>query len=334
MATTAEKLKAAVRPSLTFLAFSGAVWFCLAHLTTPVSELGQRLYGALFEAGMVAVFLSMLMTGWRAPWRIVPAFLWGTLTFLFVLMMAGHLLDEGVAHPTDALVYLTGLLVFVMIYRTAAQHGGQHGGQPAPVMDVAGGIPSVRRRIKPSDRDRRAIAAHEAGHALLHAAVLDTLPDNFHLRIRDEMDSSGSMGYVSGVPLTDTLSYRRESEWRMLVCLAGQKGEACVNGFESLGATGDMAEWLALAVPYLCNQYRGVYFPTPADEAQAAGNKAEIAALKAAQSSLLDLFFDMNAAVQKDLAAALLQSGTLTRDEVKPYLARVIFPADFPVIIP
>ncbi|MCH9408668.1 hypothetical protein MNC86_22090 [Pantoea agglomerans] len=329
MMITAEKLKPALRRAVTFLAYSGAVWFCLTHLNSPVSELGQRLYAALLMAGMFAVFLSMLITGWRAPLLIVPGIIWGTLCFLFMLMMAGQLLDAAVAHPTDALVYLTGLLVFVVIYCTAAQHGGH----PAPVMDVAARAFNVRRRIKPSDRDRRAIAAHEAGHALLFARVLDTLPDDFHLCIRDEMDASGSMGYVSGLPVTDALSYRGESEWRMLVCLAGQKGEAFMNGFESLGAAGDMAQWLALAAPYLSNQYRGVYYPAPADQAQLANNKAEIEALKASQSCLLDLFFDQNAAVQNDLAAALLQSGTLSRDEVKPYLARVTFPADFPVII-
>lgn len=308
-----------------------AAYLCISHLSVPESQLGQRIYSAVITASFFALLAGIVLTSMRCPHRLFHVSLYGVLSALFCIMLTGCFSDAAINNPDTSMVIFISLLFFWLVFRlsttgnlSTVQLPESSFGTSASLMKM-----QVRQKRKITEVDRRTIAAHEAGHALLYAA-LGCLPDDFHIKIKSTEDESNSLGYVSGLRLEHCLNYKTESEWYMLVLLAGKKGERSMGLDESLGASGDMRVWLDLASQYLENQYRGLYYPSPSSDAQIDNNKAELEALKTEQNYLLDSFFAINKIVHNELATELLQQGFMKREQIKTYLDRVEFPASFP----
>lgn len=188
---------------------------------------------------------------------------------------------------------------------------------------------AVPIRPRPTERDQRFTAAHEAGHALAYAA-LGWLPAGTRAAVNDAPDQNGVLGYVTAIPLQDQLANQSLAEWMMLVLLAGKMGEQRVMGESTLGAQNDHARWIELAKSYLSIQYQGLFYPAPADKYEHEWNADRLEALQADQLHLLGELFDLNAEVHKELADALFVQRTLERDALYSLLKRVVLPEGFP----
>lgn len=306
-------------------------YFYSSHTHVPESELGKRIFSGVFIANFLGFIAGSVVTYIRCPQRSFYAVLYGAVAASLSLMLVGFFVDDAINHPDKVLVFLISILIFVIVYKSSVYENSKisHLSESRFGTDPSLFKVQTKQQRHVSEVDRRTIAAHEAGHALLYAA-LGCLPDDFHIKIKSTEDDSNSLGYVSGLRLEHCLNYKTESEWYMLVLLAGKKGERSMGLQESLGASGDMRVWLDLASQYLENQYRGLYYPSPSSDAQRNNNKAELEALKTEQNYLLDSFFAINKRIHNELASELLQQGSMKREQIKTYLDRVEFPASFP----
>ena len=97
-----------------------------------------------------------------------------------------------------------------------------------------------------SDHEKRIIAAHEAGHALVSRLML---PENHLARVSILPSGSGAAGYNLTVPAEVLMPGRRELQGQICVLLAGRAAEAAVFGEEAVtaGAASDLARATELA---------------------------------------------------------------------------------------
>lgn len=181
-----------------------------------------------------------------------------------------------------------------------------------------------------SGRDRQFAAAHEVGHAILHAA-LPSLPAGFYVRIFPKPTKEGSAGQVVATLSEDLFVQADFAEWYMLMLLAGKAAEAHVMGDTSLGSAGDYTRWTELARDYLANHQAGIYYGRPRDMFDHQHNQACLASLQARQLNTIRDFLRLNADVVQLLVAQLAAQGTLTPDDVTPLFKRVVFPEGFPL---
>ena len=97
-----------------------------------------------------------------------------------------------------------------------------------------------------SEQEKRIIAVHEAGHALISRL---RLPENKLARVSILPSSKGAAGYNLTVPAERVMLSRRELEGQICVLLAGRAAEATVFGEEAVtaGASSDLARAAELA---------------------------------------------------------------------------------------
>ncbi|CAB3730943.1 ATP-dependent zinc metalloprotease FtsH [Achromobacter ruhlandii] len=181
-----------------------------------------------------------------------------------------------------------------------------------------------------SGRDRQFAAAHEVGHAILHAA-LPKLPAAFNVRIFREPNNEGTAGQVVATFSEDLFVQADFAEWYMLMLLAGKAAEAHVMGNTALGSAGDYTRWTELARDYLANHQAGIYYGRPRDMFDHQHNEARLASLQAQQLKTLRDFLRLNSDVVNSLVAQLVDQGSLTADDVRPLFNRVAFPEGFPL---
>lgn len=181
-----------------------------------------------------------------------------------------------------------------------------------------------------TNHDRARAAAHEAGHALVCAAVRDDLLEqSAQVQRRAFNGSLGNCAFRLDLP-QGLLQDRRLVEWRMLLALAGMSAEMALHGTAALGAADDNRTWLERARLYLANFERGVFYDPPGSDLEAVRNERRLEALRDEQCALLTRFFSMNLGVLRDLAAVLFERGRLDRGALMPFLERVELPIDFP----
>jgi len=184
---------------------------------------------------------------------------------------------------------------------------------------------------KPTARDNRYAAAHEAGHALLYAALGDRLPTDVKLVINNHSDGRCAVGFITDVPSQHQLAEKSFVEWYMLVFLAGKLGEEFIHGGSTLGSRSDYLRWLGLARSYLANHYRGIYYVEPQNMLEQKQNEDKLEALRTEQLAMLGSFFNSNADVFKELVGTLLEKREMGRDDLIPFLGRVKLPLNFPL---
>lgn len=317
----------------------GVAAYGVASRATPAELAVQQVLSLVEGFGLLAVVLSPVLA------QLLPTFLWGVPLSL----------------PALGLQYLRGAIAYALavwliantgdgVYRWVSEQPHE-----AAIMAAAVGIvwlivrccggssprtgSGVRLpRASPffdtgwTERDHRFIAAHEAGHALVYAA-LGGLPPGVRAIADERLDQHGEdelFAAVTAIHCGHRFPDRRFVEFGMLVHLAGKMGELRIMGEATLGSSDDYDRWVREAKCYLANHHRGMYYPVPQNALEQQVNDERLSALKAEQWALLGQMFDLNALLFSELADALRQKRRLSRDELIPFLARAELPSDFP----
>jgi hypothetical protein len=176
-------------------------------------------------------------------------------------------------------------------------------------------------------RDKTIISVHEAGHALVYAA-LGALPLDFKLVMHSEPQKNGNSGYVTRIVSRHALQTKSFSEWQMLCYLAGQEAERKILKEVSLGSAGDRRQWWLEAKHYLVNGLAEGLDYNP--EMHPVAVTACLEELRRRQCELLQLFFSKNIGVLNELIQAIAKQECLNRDDLLPFMRRVVFPDGFP----
>lgn len=191
----------------------------------------------------------------------------------------------------------------------------------------------IRNNQKPTIRDQRYTAAHEAAHAMCYAA-LTTLPSDLKVVMNDVPDGQNHLGYVSG-PDEVCLRTKEFTEWFMLLLLAGREGESLISKTTSevtLGALGDLSRWQSVAREYLKLQDHGVYYFEPKNLLEQHRNEFALSSLLANQVNVLKEFLDINKPVHARISSELLDKKQLDRAELVLIFNDIQFPQGFPKI--
>lgn len=305
-------------------------------LMTMVQGLG---FLFLLAIPALATILHCAYTNERPPlaWPHLKKLLLGVWFYLLAIRSIGEFGDqmyELVVHNQEETIIF---LVAVAIVWFIAKQSGVH---RSPALEFersfeAGAYAGFGEAIAPSptpstERDRQYTAAHEAGHALVYAA-LGALPPRVQVTVHEQADENGSLGFVSALQSEHRLNDNTFAHWTMLVLLAGKIGESRIMQMHSLGSGNDHRHWVRVAHLYLSNHHRGIYYPQPETALEQEHNASMLGKLQEEQISLLGKLFEMNDQVHKDMMGALLEQGTLFSFELIPFLARVRLPEGFPL---
>ncbi|PJG84797.1 hypothetical protein [Conservatibacter flavescens] len=191
--------------------------------------------------------------------------------------------------------------------------------------------PSSTLRRKMTSQDIQYVASHEAGHLLMYAA-LGQLPPSMKVEVKEQMDGTTNLGYVSAFVSKRASQSRLFVEWQMLTTLAGREGESILLQDNSLGSVQDNYEWFNLASVYLKNHFEGIFYIEPMSSFEFNANEEKLNALKAKQTQLLQTFFSLNLPIYKQLTSMLIEKKILYGDEIIQFFQQVniTFPEGFP----
>ncbi len=304
--------------------------FFLGTLSIPSEDTVKAVFSLVHTFGIVAVLLGpFVVSFWKGTLTLVgmlSRFLAGLSAYTIALWSIGAFGDSLYAviqhEPRDAAVAGAALGIVWLIARVSWATSQDAQAMPMHAVTAA-------RSASLTARDERYVAAHEAGHALVYAA-LRALPDDIRLEVGQETPGSRTLGSVTARLTEHCLDDRSFAEWRMMSCLAGTVGEWVMLGEPTLGGIDDQQRWVSLARQYLANQFRGMYYAAPGNLFEHARNEAQLAALRAEQLEMLHRLFEMNTPVLRELAAQALQMRSLARDDLLPFLSRVRLPERFP----
>tara|TARA_B100000678_G_scaffold56149_2_gene45093 strand:+ start:1899 stop:2774 length:876 start_codon:yes stop_codon:yes gene_type:complete len=188
----------------------------------------------------------------------------------------------------------------------------------------------VRAPLPQTPRDIHYTAAHEAGHALIFAA-LGGLPADMKMVLNEQAAEGDPLGFVIALSSKHRLHEKAFAEWYMSVFLSGRIGEEVIHGDSTLGSGNDHKRWLSIAHQYLACHYRGMYYLAPETRWEHEQNDGQLVALQTEQTALLRTLFEMNTEVFKALTHKLLDKRELSRDDLSPLLSRVCLPEAFPL---
>lgn len=265
--------------------------------------------------------------------RMFSSFITGIAGYSAALWIIGAYGDTAyswaVANPNESAILAVAICVIWTIVKFTQTHSPVHAlarkggdGMVAPGVAVF--------KPKQSERDLRYTAAHEAGHAMLYAAV-DELPKDLKVCVNLQADDEGVLGFVTAFELHHRLDEKGYAEWYMLVFLAGRAGEEFLLGESTLGAGSDHMRWVGIARAYLANHYRGVFYMAPQDRLELEQNEVKLELLQAEQRGMLKQFFEVNRNVYMELTEALLNKRKMGREDLIPFLSRVQLPEGFPL---
>lgn len=305
------------------------MWLALTHTQMPVTKTAAMMFSGVQYTGGLVVTCCFAAGIFYQRYRL-RVLLYGFTTLTVLLAAIGTFADSILEKPALLMGILTVYACCLTVAAVCQLAIRMDHEQPA---GVRYNFPMSVDAARPvTEQDRRFIAAHEAGHALLYAAW-SPLPDTLRVQVKNRTDGSDALGFVNdGVP-RDLLTEKESAEWQMLACLAGTAGERCYTGRVSLGAVNDATRWVTVATAYLsCHLSDGVFYPEPASELEIASNQRHLAALRNAQNARLKAFFDVNRGVHARLTETLLEHGSQAGAALLPFLTDVQLPEDFPRI--
>ncbi len=234
------------------------------------------------------------------------------------------------ANPATALTALTAVVFVWFLFVLASLLPGTSIPGEYRYAKASGAVGNfaLKPRTEPTERDNRVTSVHEAGHALVYAA-LRFLPNEVKIVLHDQ-SKLGVLGYVSAVEWKHLLTSRTFAEWEMLLFLGGQVAEEVLLGKASLGSRSDMVYWEVRAKSYLSNGFGFTYFNHPDTQLEVGQNQLSLDVLRDNQRTLLKKFFDENRQVLDELAFTVAEKRELTKSDLTPFLARVQFIDGFP----
>ena len=231
-------------------------WFLLLREHTVASSfIGNIAEVTQFVGGIIVVIFCCRAQSLTA---FIRTFVYGGTTIILLPVIIGGLSDT-ISQASDENPLFAVVVILVCCGVVGAVCNLFVSDDPAGDVDVREGSPASRTASTVLPQDRRIIAAHEAGHALMYAAW-SPLPTTLQVSINSSTDNSGSLGYVRcGEPQPRLMDKNRET-WEMLLALAGMAGEQHYTGTVSSGAFDDGRRWLSHAVPWLvCHLKTGIY---------------------------------------------------------------------------
>ncbi len=295
------------------------------HVQSMVGTLGLCIVALM---PMIRI-LSFTPIATLSPASILKQLVWGVTAYSCALWVIGEVGDDVyqwyLTNPTETAAFAISLMICWPILSFSLRPTNiptySHGN-----ISTNGGVLHSREA---TTRDKQYIAAHEAGHALVYAA-LGGLPSNVKVAINNKADDQGVLGFVSGISNQHLLVEKSFAEWRMLVCLAGKLGETVIHGESTLGSRNDHQMWVSIARVYLANHYQGMFYDTPQNKFEHEQNEYLLEQLQEEQVSILRNFFEYNYVVFKELVSALLENRSMAREDLYLFLNRVTLPGDIP----
>lgn len=171
--------------------------------------------------------------------------------------------------------------------------------------------------------DRKSVAAHEAGHTLLYAA-LGYLPPTFEAVIKSQ---DNSLGCVKASATKNKLLSKVYVEWFMLMYLAGEIGEEFIFGENrSLGCIEDMGIYQKLAKSYLSLQIEWVYYVSPETQEESLHNLSLREEFLERQRELIRRYIQLNCHIFDEIRFYLEENGKIDRDKGFEFLEKVEVP--------
>ena len=182
-------------------------------------------------------------------------------------------------------------------------------------------VAGLQQKKMVTDKEKRILAYHEAGHALMSHLMGDTMP----VQKVTIVSRGDALGYTFNVPSEDRYLHTREELIdRLTIYLAGRAAEQVVFGRVTNGAANDLERTTAIARSMVFEWGMG-------DEVTSRTMRADNYALSEetkrvrddAQARITDQAYDTAVALLRKhratldrLAAALLEHETLQRDEI------------------
>ena len=181
-------------------------------------------------------------------------------------------------------------------------------------------VAGADRPMAASERERRIIAVHEAGHALVSRLLM---PENHLSRVSILPAGHGAAGYNLCVPTERVMVEKRHLECRICVLLAGRAAEQLVFGDDALtaGASTDLAQATELAAT-MVNELGMAGNPAVSLKALSRCCGPSAGTSEACQVMLANLYERTQALLAREmagldaLAEALLEAEALEGEEV------------------
>lgn len=310
--------------------------------TLPTSV--QSVYNIAMQVGTVALMASMV-------WQIVSSLFNASVSTVelalacferAILLIVGLIAIKAFApeladmlawvkaNPDLSLSGIAGIIVVRVVFafvpsRTVVAARGEYAyGVAVKPGQMVKAIP--RRPRHPEDIQRT--AAHEAGHVMLYA-FLPTLPATLTVNVLSEIGPQDVYRGHVRFEAHDWPEFFTEKHlhWLMLMFLAGAEAEFATFADRTEGSSGDNEQWLNYATQYLVSGLGEVFYADPQADAQIAHNRVVLNSLKAHQVGELEVFFATNKTLLDELTHAIAEAKTMSRDDLAPYLNRVVFDA-------
>ncbi|HCN0658466.1 TPA: hypothetical protein N6K62_003190 [Escherichia coli] len=302
-------------------------WLAASHFQVPDNP-----YMRVIQKGVILCGI-LLLAFYSFRWIIsdqlthnTPNLGYGLVILTGIISLIGNAGDYALLHPQESLPLLA-IAVISLFVNHVIRPSFQGNTLTPDTNPVAHHALSSRR--KTSSQDRRFIAAHEAGHALIFAAC-SPYPDDLTVVVKDAQDASNAVGYVNKAQYEHLIIEKVFAEWHMLLSLAGNAGERASTGRETIGAVSDSSSWRAVAATYLSCLQRGMFYHPPSNKLEIEQNEAQMVRLCEEQKALLTQFFELNHDVHARLTQRLLDDGSLKGVQLHPYFEAVTFPPGFP----
>jgi hypothetical protein len=319
-------------PALVFGLIAIPLWAGSAPPVETLPKVAQAVYNATLILGLLWIVASAISLAFLAPATVsgavslVERFILLSLV-LFVVRSFGPELADGVRiakeNPDASLAVVAA---FVLLRVAFALSPSRSYAVSRGSMEVAGYAVARPRPMprKPEDIQRTAI--HEAGHVLMFV-TRGELPEAFTVSVRAEISGydlyRGQVEHAQPAPDVLTEGYLR---WSMQMLVAGAEAEYVALGERADGAQTDNAKWLTAATAYLSSGFGEVFYTEPAGDAQIEHNRLVLNALKSECTQEVRMFLTANRQVLDELSAVIAKDKFLNRDQLAPYVARVVRP--------
>lgn len=232
------------------------------------------------------------------------------------------------AHAEEVIALLSGAFIFYLISGNSGYRNVVWDGNAFPTA-------TARLRIcekKDSNRlikNKKHSSIHEAGHCLIFAS------GNARTLLKETrvyLDGDYFSGFVEHY--FDKQAYESESKARLrcLINLAGIGAEKSVFGESSLGGKSDLIVWDAFARIYIAHCNDKHIFLGDVNEQKEKANIEVLAKFKAEMLADLDLFFCINRNILIELGHHIEINPKTTGLELYPFLDKVKWPRDWPVV--
>lgn len=317
-------------PALVFGLIAIPLWAGSAPSVGTLPETAQTIYNAAMILGLMWIVASAISLAFIAQATVhgaislVERFILLTLVLFMVRAFGPELAHAVRIVKENPDISLAVAAAFILLRVAFALSPSRNYVVARGSMERAGHAVARPRPRKPEDVLRTAI--HEAGHVLMFAGRGE-LPEAFKVSVRAEISGHdlyrGQVEYAQPSPDVLTEGYLR---WSMLMHLAGAEAEFVALGERADGAQTDNAKWLTAATAYLSSGFGEVFYAVPAGDAQIDHNRLVLNALKAECTKEVRTFLTLNRQVLDELSALIAKDKTLDRDQLAPYMARVVLP--------